>query len=45
MKRKRRRPTPEERAQSEAVLQRLRERIAYHEAKLDEERREQAEKR
>jgi hypothetical protein len=38
MKRKRRRPTPDERARSEAVLQRLRERIAYHEAKLAEER-------
>ena len=38
MKRKRRKRTPEERAQSEEVLMRLRERIAYHEAKLAEER-------
>jgi hypothetical protein len=39
MKPKRRKPTPEELARSEAVMQRLRERIAYHEAKLAEERR------
>ena len=37
MKKKRYRPTPEEQARSEAVWQRLRERIAYHKAKLVEE--------
>jgi hypothetical protein len=43
MKRKRRKMTPEERAAWEARFQegqrRLQERIAYHKAKLEEERR------
>lgn len=38
MKPKRRKPTPEEIARSEAVMKHLRDRIAYHEAKLAEER-------
>jgi hypothetical protein len=38
MKPKRRKPTPEEIAKSEAVIRQLRERIAYHEAKLAAER-------
>ncbi len=38
MKRKRRRPTAEELARSQAVWQRLRERLAYHQARLAEER-------
>jgi hypothetical protein len=43
MKRKRRKMTPEERsaweARSQETLRKLQERIAYHEAKLKEERR------
>jgi hypothetical protein len=43
MKRKRKKMTPEERAaweaRSEETLRKLQERIAYHEAKLAEERR------
>jgi hypothetical protein len=43
MKRKRKKMTPEERAEREArsqkVTRMLEERIAYHEAKLEEERR------
>lgn len=38
MKRKKGKPTDEEIARSEAVWQRLRERIAYHKAKLVDER-------
>jgi hypothetical protein len=38
MKPKRRKPTPEEIAHSEAVRKQLEERIAYHEAKLAAER-------
>jgi hypothetical protein len=37
MKRKRNRPSPEQIARSEEVWQRLRDRIAYHKAKLAEE--------
>ena len=37
-KRKIPKPTPEEIARSEAIWSRLRERLAYHEAKLAEER-------
>ena len=36
MKRKRRKPTPEELERSEAIWQRLRERLAFHKAKLEE---------
>jgi hypothetical protein len=39
MKPKPRKPTPEELARSEAVRKKLLERIAYHEAKLADERR------
>jgi hypothetical protein len=38
MKRKRSRPSPEQLARSEQVWQQLRERLAYHKAKLAEER-------
>jgi hypothetical protein len=38
MKPTRRKPTPEEIARSEAAIKHLRERIAYHEAKLAAER-------
>jgi hypothetical protein len=38
MKPKKRKPTPEEIALNERTMQLLRERIAYHEAKLAEER-------
>jgi hypothetical protein len=37
-KRRRKKRTPEERARSEAIGRKLEERIAYHKAKLAEER-------
>jgi hypothetical protein len=40
MKPKRRRPTAEEIAESRAAMERLRERIAYHKAKLPPEERD-----
>jgi hypothetical protein len=38
MKKKRKKKSPEERAADEALMRKLEERIAYHEAKLAEER-------
>jgi len=38
MKKKRRKKTPDEKAADREMIQKLEERIAYHEAKLAEER-------